>query len=76
MGFPDPGTVVSLNDFEGKVVSSVFIPPSIMCISKPKLVSRLTVYIVNIQWENNCQQVPHRMPCWPFNIILMSFLIM
>lgn len=39
MGFPDLGTVVPLN--EGKAVRNVFIPASIMHISKPKLVSHL-----------------------------------
>lgn len=61
--FPDSGTVVSLNDSEGKVVSSVFTPASIMHISKPKLVSYVTVYNVNVQWENKCQQVPPRTAC-------------
>lgn len=62
VGFPDPHTVVSLNDSEGKSVRSAFIPASIMHISKPKWASHVTVYTVNIQRENTCQQVPPPQP--------------
>ena len=33
-----------------------------MHISKPKRVSHVTVYTVNIQWENKCQQDPLPQP--------------